>query len=283
MDGTGDKTADLFHGQAQLYRLMHLWMSSLCLKCAIELEIPDIIHKHGQPISLSQLVSDLKVPPSKTTFIKGLMRLLAHNGLFTIIKSNNNEEEESEVSYDLTSASQLLVNDLGSVFDGLNSIVDVGGGTGTAAMIICEAFPKFKCTVLDLPEVVSNLSGNCNMSFVSGDMLKSIPHADAVLIKWVLHDWGDDDCLKILKNAKEAISGNGKGGKVIIIDTVLNEKQEQHEVLETKLLLNIMLAAEFNSKERSEEEWKKLFLKAGFTDYQIFPVFGFRSLIVLHP
>ncbi|XP_028787623.1 isoflavone 7-O-methyltransferase-like [Neltuma alba] len=357
MDGTGDKTAELFHGQAQLYRLMYLWMSSLCLKCAIELEIPDIIHEHGQPISLSQLVSDLKVPPSKTTFLKGLMRLLAHNGLFTIIKNNNNEEE-SEVSYDLTSASRLLVNgtdhclssmvqltvspalldlyqnlgkwvrgeentlretsfgvgvyeflaqnpedlavfqeamasdsrfmklvmkDLESVFDGLNSIVDVGGGTGTTAKIICEAFPKLKRTVLDLPEVVSNLSGNSNVSFVGGDMLKSIPRADAVLIKWVLHDWGDDDCLKILKNAKEAISGNGKGGKVIIIDTVLNEKEEQHEVLETKLLLNIMLAAEFNSKERSEEEWKKLFLKAGFTDYQIFPIFGFRSLIVLNP
>lgn len=103
------------------------------------------------------------------------------------------------------------------------------------------------------------------------------------LLQWVLHDWADDDCIKILKNAKEAISRNEKGGKVIIIDTVLNEKEDKPELLETQLLLNVLLSAELNSKERSEEEWKQLFLKAGFTKYQIFPIFGFRSLIVLHP
>ncbi|XP_054818491.1 isoflavone-7-O-methyltransferase 9-like isoform X1 [Prosopis cineraria] len=357
MDEIGERTCELFHGQAQLYKLMYLWMSSSCLKCATDLEIPGVIHKHGQPIPLSQLVSALNVPPSKATFVKGLMRLLAHNGLFAISKSNTTEEE-SEEAYDLTPASKLLVNgtdlclcsmvhlavspalfnlyhnlgkwvcgqentlrgtssglgtydfltqnpadlaafqeamasdsrfmkvalrDLESVFDGLSYIVDVGGGNGTTAKIISEAFPKLKCTVLDLPEVVADLSENTNVTFVGGDMLKSIPNADAVLIKWVLHDWGDDDCIKILKNAKEAISGNGRRGKVIIIDTVLNEKEDQKELLETKLLFNIVLAAEFKSKERTEEEWKELFLKAGFTDYQIFPIFGFRSLIVLNP
>ncbi|XP_054818492.1 isoflavone-7-O-methyltransferase 9-like isoform X2 [Prosopis cineraria] len=323
MDEIGERTCELFHGQAQLYKLMYLWMSSSCLKCATDLEIPGVIHKHGQPIPLSQLVSALNVPPSKATFVKGLMRLLAHNGLFAISKSNTTEEE-SEEAYDLTPASKLLENtlrgtssglgtydfltqnpadlaafqeamasdsrfmkvalrDLESVFDGLSYIVDVGGGNGTTAKIISEAFPKLKCTVLDLPEVVADLSENTNVTFVGGDMLKSIPNADAVLIKWVLHDWGDDDCIKILKNAKEAISGNGRRGKVIIIDTVLNEKEDQKELLETKLLFNIVLAAEFKSKERTEEEWKELFLKAGFTDYQIFPIFGFRSLIVLNP
>ncbi|XP_028787630.1 isoflavone-7-O-methyltransferase 6-like [Neltuma alba] len=176
-----------------------------------------------------------------------------------------------------------LIRDLESVLDGLGSIVDVGGGNGATAKIISEAFPKLKCTVLDLPEVVANLSGNANLSFVGGDMLKSIPHADAVLIKWVLLDWGDDDCIKILKNAKRAISGKGNEGKVIIIDMVLDEKHDQYEWLETKLLINIALIADLNSKARSEEEWKQVFLKAGFKDYKIFPIFGLRSLIVLHP
>ncbi|XP_054818494.1 isoflavone 7-O-methyltransferase-like [Prosopis cineraria] len=308
---------------------MYLWIPSLSLKCAIDLEIPDIIHKHGQPLPLSQLVSALNIPPSKATFVKGLMRLLALNGIFTIIKSSNNEEEESDEAYDLTSASQLLVNDtdhclspmvglavkppmielyhhlkkwarreentldeaifgvrpydlmkqkpedfafmqeamasdsrfmklaltknLESVFDGLGSIVDVGGGDGTTAKTICEAFPKLKCIVLDLPEVVSNLSGTTNLSFVGGNMLNFIPHADAVLIKWVLLDWGDDDIIKILKNAKDAISSKGNEGKVIVIDMVLDEKHDQHEWLETKLLLNLILTAQLNSKARSEK------------------------------
>ncbi|XP_028806076.1 isoflavone-7-O-methyltransferase 6-like [Neltuma alba] len=227
MDETENEITEMFHGQAQLYKVMYLWIPSLCLKCAIELEIPNIIYKHGQPIPLSQLVSTLKLPPSKATFVKGLMQLLAHNGLFTIIKrTNNEEEEESEVAYDLTSALKLLVsgtdhclspmvqlvvnptmiylhNHLGkwvhqkensvretisgmspcdflkqnpaelaafqeamandsrflkmalikgldSVLDGLGSIVDVGGGNGTTAKRICEAFPKLKYAVLDL-------------------------------------------------------------------------------------------------------------------------------------
>ncbi|KAI9072078.1 hypothetical protein K1719_031253 [Acacia pycnantha] len=34
-------------------------------------------------------------------------------------------------------------------------------------------------------------------------MFHSIPNADAVLMKWILHDWSDEDCMKILKNCKK--------------------------------------------------------------------------------
>ena len=62
-------------------------------------------------------------------------------------------------------------------------MVDVGGGTGTTARNICDAFPKLKCVVLDLPHVVANLTETNNVGFVGGDMFKSIPQADAVLLK----------------------------------------------------------------------------------------------------
>ncbi|PNX63544.1 isoflavone 7-O-methyltransferase-like protein, partial [Trifolium pratense] len=62
-------------------------------------------------------------------------------------------------------------------------MVDVGGGTGNTAKIICEAFPELKYIVLDLPQVVSGLAGNNNLSFVGGNMFKSIPQADAVMLK----------------------------------------------------------------------------------------------------
>ncbi|KAH0639577.1 hypothetical protein KY290_036844 [Solanum tuberosum] len=67
-------------------------------------------------------------------------------------------------------------------------------------------------------------SGRCrskNLSYVGGDMFKFIPSADAILLKWVLHDWSDEECIKILKKCKEAIPSKEKGGKVIIIDMVL--------------------------------------------------------------
>jgi len=77
----------------------------------------------------------------------------------------------------------LVLKNCTSIFEELDSIVDVGGGTGTTARIICETFPKLKCVVLDLPHVVANLTGSNRLSFVGGDMFKSIPQADAVLLK----------------------------------------------------------------------------------------------------
>ncbi|KAK2456530.1 isoflavone 7-O-methyltransferase [Trifolium repens] len=168
-----------------------------------------------------------------------------------------------------------------SVFEGIGSLVDVDGGTGNTGKIICEKFLELKYIVLDLPQVVSGLAGsNNNLSFVGGNMFKSIPQADAVLLKWVLHNWSDHDCIKILKNCKNAISGKGK---VIIIDVVINEKQDEHEMTEVKLLLDVIMMTSLNGKERNEKEWKQLFLQAGFKSYKIFPAFGFRSLIELYP
>ena len=69
------------------------------------------------------------------------------------------------------------------VFEGLESIVDIIGGTRTTAKIICEAFPNLKCIVFDRPQVVENLSGSNNLTFVGGDMFKSIPKADSILLK----------------------------------------------------------------------------------------------------
>ena len=61
--------------------------------------------------------------------------------------------------------------------------MDVGGGNGTIAKIICETFSKLKCIVFDRPQVVENLYGSNNLTYVGGDMFTSIPNVDAVLLK----------------------------------------------------------------------------------------------------
>jgi hypothetical protein len=42
-----------------------------------------------------------------------------------------------------------------------------------------------------------------------------------MLVQWVLHDWSDENCIKILKNCRKAIQQ--KSGKVIIVDIVLEK------------------------------------------------------------
>ncbi|KAG0535426.1 hypothetical protein BDA96_04G365400 [Sorghum bicolor] len=175
------------------------------------------------------------------------------------------------------------------VFRGLTSLVDVAGGLGGAAANIAAAFPDLKCTVLDLPQVVAKAAAGSNekVQYVGGDMFESIPPADAVLLKWILHDWSDDECVKILKKCKQAIPPRAAGGKVIIIDMVVGSADEpspESDVrhVETQVLFDLLIMC-INGVERDELEWKKIFSEAGFHDYRIIPVLGVRSIIELYP
>lgn len=244
-----------FQAQAHLYKHILNYISSMSLKCAVQLGIPDAIHNHGEPITLSELVSALGIDPTKASFTYRLMRVLVHAGFFATTKVNKGREKEAYVltpfskilikekinclspfvvgmlcpaimmpwqflgdwmqgtkespfetangkpfwdymDHDpvfktlfheaMKSDSQmmnLVVKDCELVFEGLNSLVDVGGGTGTTARVISEAYPQLKCTVFDLPHVVANLPTTGNLNFVGGDLFQHIPSADAILMK----------------------------------------------------------------------------------------------------
>ncbi|MFS8027894.1 putative trans-resveratrol di-O-methyltransferase [Helianthus anomalus] len=88
-------------------------------------------------------------------------------------------------------------------------------------------------------------------------MFEAIPKADALLLKWILHDCSDEKCVKILKQCKEAIPSKENRGKLIII---------RH-----------------GREERSEQDWAKLFIDVGFIDYKVTPILGLRSLIEVYP
>ncbi|XP_072055354.1 trans-resveratrol di-O-methyltransferase isoform X3 [Arachis hypogaea] len=81
--------------------------------------------------------------------------------------------------------SSLLLDDkCKGVFEGLESLVDVGGGTGTVAKAIAESFPNLKCSVFDLPSVVAGLQGTDNLEYIAGDMfVDPIPPSHAILLK----------------------------------------------------------------------------------------------------
>ncbi|KAL9666305.1 hypothetical protein QQ045_000633 [Rhodiola kirilowii] len=55
---------------------------------------------------------------------------------------------------------KVLLEKCGEVFEGLESIVDVGDSTGTTALAIAKAFPDLSCINFDLPHVVAGLEGS---------------------------------------------------------------------------------------------------------------------------
>jgi trans-resveratrol di-O-methyltransferase len=102
-------------------------------------------------------------------------------------------------------------------------------------------------------------------------------------LQLVLHSISDEDCVKVLKKCRESIVNKGKGGKVIIIDIVINDIKDEHKITEAKLFFDMLMMAVVTGRERCEKEWEKLFLEAGFRHYKITPMFGLRSLIEVYP
>ncbi|KAJ6828534.1 trans-resveratrol di-O-methyltransferase-like [Iris pallida] len=175
-----------------------------------------------------------------------------------------------------------LLKDCGHVFQGLESLIDVGGGTGSAAIAVSKAFPEVKCSVLDLQQVVDTIPNKGEIDFIRGDMFEYIPRANAILLKWILHDWGDRDCVKILKRCKEAIPSKENGGKVIIIDFVVGNNTSHQKSRMTQLCFDVLMMVLCGGVEREEEEWRNMFMEAGFAYYKITPM-GLRSVIEVYP
>ncbi|ONH92381.1 hypothetical protein PRUPE_8G171600 [Prunus persica] len=112
------------------------------------------------------------------------------------------------------------------------------------------------CINSDLPHVVSVAQEYDRIENVGGDMFDYVPKADVVIIKWVLHDWEDDECIRILKKCREAIPEDK--GKVIIIEAVIDEEDEKEDskLTNVRLMLDMVMMAHTNTgKERTLKEW----------------------------
>ncbi|RZC84734.1 hypothetical protein C5167_047519 [Papaver somniferum] len=167
-----------------------------------------------------------------------------------------------------------LVNECKSIFsDGINTLAGVGRGTGTAVKAISKAFPDIKCTIHDLPEVTSKNSK------IPRDVFKSVPSADAIFMKSILHEWNDEECIQILKRCKEAIP---KGGKVIIADVVI-DMDSTHPYSKSRLAMDLAMMLHTGGKERTEEDWKKLIDAAGFASCKITKLSALQSVIEAYP
>ncbi|VAH24746.1 unnamed protein product [Triticum turgidum subsp. durum] len=352
---------ELLGALAELQNQVLGYVKSMSLRCAVDLGIPDAIHRRNGAATLADIATDAKVHPCKVADLQRVMELLTTSGIFTATATPGDGDTVTVV-YGLTTACRFLVGwhslspmvpfcvnplvvssffsmpewlktepaaagagslfelahgcsqwemvskdagfnnvlndsmavdsqvfleviivDKGRIFRGLRSLIDVGGGNGAGTQVIAKAFPRIKCTVMDLPHVVGQAAGDDNLSFVAGDMFESIPSADAVLLKNILHDWGHDDCVKILQRCKEAIPARNAGGKVIIIDMVRGSANGDKKISEMEAIQNLFTMY-ITGVERDEIEWKRIFSDAGFSDdYKILPVLGPYSVIEIYP
>lgn len=103
------------------------------------------------------------------------------------------------------------------------SFVDVGGARGNFAHHVVARNPHLTGTVFDLPPLeqafirhMAELGAPSSLSFRGGDFFKDkLPEADVLVFGHVLHNWGEEDRVRLLRSAYEAVR---PGGAVFVYD-----------------------------------------------------------------
>jgi hypothetical protein len=163
-------------------------------------------------------------------------------------------------------------------FKSINTLVDVGGGMGSSLSMIVKEHSHIRGINFDLPHVIATAPPITGIEHMEGNMFEHIPSADAVMMKWILHDWDDEECVKLLRRSYEATPANGK---VLIVDAVVGGGKEVESMSRRLgLLFDIaMMVYTTGGKERTEEEFKRLFQTAGFRSYRIIKLPFLQALI----
>jgi hypothetical protein len=85
-----------------------------------------------------------------------------------------------------------------------------------------------------------------------------------------------------LEQCKKAIPSREEGGKVIIIEILLGPYMGPI-MYEAQLLMDMLMMVNTRGRQRGENDWRKIFTKAGFTDYKIVKKIGARGVIEVYP
>ena len=144
-------------------------------------------------------------------------------------------------------------------FSKAERIADIGGGHGFLLETVLKAAPAAKGILFDQPQVVEGARVSERVEKVGGNFFESVPvEADIYLLKFIIHDWNDEQSETILKNIAASARS---GARVLLIESVVEEDDNQPSM--SKVMdLNMLVMT--GGRERTEKEYAALFEKSGF-------------------
>ncbi len=166
-------------------------------------------------------------------------------------------------------------------FSGIDLLVDVAGGHGAVLTAILRKYPRMHGVLFDLEHVIggaiprieaAGIADRCGLE--AGDFFKAVTcGGDAYIMKHIIHDWDDDRALLILRNIRTAMGG--KRGRVILLESVIppGNTPDLGKIIDLEMLLMP------GGRERTAEEFRALFSRAGFEVTRIVPTESPLSVI----
>lgn len=159
------------------------------------------------------------------------------------------------------------------------SVLDVGGSSGFLLFSILQQNPHLTGSLIDLPNVISLVSIpetlQSRVSLIPLNFLETWTplQFDAIILSRILHDWTDQEALKILKNLRSSLSSKPTA-RIYIIEKILDEEEGNGGLLD----LNMQVMT--GGTERTIKEFKRLLSFAGFTLTESVPLSEVSSILI---
>jgi O-methyltransferase domain/Dimerisation domain len=157
-------------------------------------------------------------------------------------------------------------------FSKFTSLADIGGGNGSTLSGILKRHPKIHGTLFDLPGVIQRAGAaveaaglSDRIHLVAGDFFEAVPGGvDAYVLRHIIHDWDEEKATRILANVRQAIR---EDGRLLVVESVIPPGNEPF----FGKLLDVTMLVIPGGQERTEQEYRDLFGKAGFRLARIVP------------
>jgi demethylsterigmatocystin 6-O-methyltransferase len=161
-------------------------------------------------------------------------------------------------------------------------LVDVGGGFGQHSVAFKKKFPELpgRIVVQDVPSTLAHAPAVDGIEFQAHDFFTPQPIRGAKFyyFRHILHDWTDEDCVRILSNIAPVM---GPESRILIDEVVLPETKVPWQVA----MMDLAMMAALGGIERSTEDWVRLLESAGLkmVDVHCYDEVRFHSVISVVP
>lgn len=155
---------------------------------------------------------------------------------------------------------------------GVDTVVDVGGGTGAFLVGLLSRFKHMRGVLFDLPRMVARspevLAGaglGDRVEVVGGDFFDSVPaHADVYLLKAVLGGWSDGSARKILSTVRAAMRADSR---LLVIEPIL----QYGGSFTMGNVVHLQSLVLYGGPDRTREDYDRLFAEAQLRVNRVVP------------
>lgn len=145
-------------------------------------------------------------------------------------------------------------------FSRFNRIADVGGGRGHLLKAILSKWPSATGVLFEQPHVIAEVEGLASdrLELRAGDFFTDeLPVCDAYILMEVIHDWADEESLRILAAVRDSAP---KGSTLLLVEQLMPDTPGPHWVK----MLDVHMMALFAARQRSADEYDRLVEQCDF-------------------